>query len=252
MTGRKIIAAVTALIGLFLVAAGSYFIWKIYSEDLSAQLLKDQLRSIHKAGRSHDSGIDQGLVDLHNQNSDCIYWIRIPGTDIDYPVMHRPQDHNYYLERDFNGEYSPHGSLFMSEDCDPDTSDNLIIYGHHMQDGSMFAGLEEYKKEEFYKDHKYVELETLHGRGEYIVIAAFAVPVYTGHDFEYYAFTKAEDEDDYGKFVSECKGRSYYDTGNTAEYGQRLLTLSTCEYSHKNGRMVVLAAKTGSEETNAE
>ena len=71
-------------------------------------------------------------------------------------------------------------------------------------------------------------------------MACFAVPVYTGNDFDYYAFTKAETPLEYETFVETCRKKSYYDTGVTADYGDQLITLSTCEYSHKNGRMVVV------------
>ena len=74
--------------------------------------------------------------------------------------------------------------------------------------------------------------------------------MYTGHDFEYYSFTKAENVTDYMLFVDECKKRSYYDTGYTAQYGDKMITLSTCEYSHKNGRMVVVGCKINTNELN--
>lgn len=248
---RKTIATVMAIMGFLLVAAGSFFIWKIWIENWKAERLNDKLAGIHNAGAGLDNGIDAGLLALHDQNPDCIYWLRIPGTDINYPVMHRPDEKDYYLARDFNGEWSVHGTLYMAEECDPVTSDNRIIYGHHMQDGSMFAGLEEYKKEAFYREHKHIELETLSGHEDYTIVAAFSVPVYTGNDFQYYAFINAEDEAAYDRFISECRKRSYYETGQTAVYRQQLLTLSTCEYSHKNGRMVIVAVRTDREAGNA-
>lgn len=248
---RKMAATVMAIIGFLLVASGSYFIWKVWVENWKAELLKDKLAGIHNAGADLDSGIDAGLLALHDQNPDCIYWLRIPDTDIDYPVMHHPAEKDYYLARDFNREWSVHGTLYMAEDCDPAASDNRIIYGHHMQDGSMFAGLEEFKKQSFYLEHKHIELETLSGHEEYTIVAAFSVPVYTDHDFQYYAFINAEDEAAYDRFISECRKRSYYETGQTAVYGQQLLTLSTCEYSHKNGRMVIVAVRTDREVIDA-
>ena len=75
------------------------------------------------------------------------------------------------------------------------------------------------------------------------MIAAFAVPVYTGNDFLFYGFTKAENKTEYDNFIKECRGRSLYEMEKTAVYKQRLLTLSTCEYSHRNGRMVVVAVQ---------
>ena len=87
---------------------------------------------------SDDLEVDAGILALHEENPDCIGWLTIDGTRIDYPVMYRPGDKNYYLHRDFNGEYSANGCLFLAEECVPGNSDNLIIYGHHMNSGKMF------------------------------------------------------------------------------------------------------------------
>ena len=142
--------------------------------------------------------------------------------------------------KNFNQEYDISGTPFISEICDPEDFDNLIIYGHHMNSGAMFADLDKYKNETFYQEHKKIIYSTLHGDEIYEVMACFAVPVYTGNDFAYYAFTKAETPLEYKNFVDICIKKSYYNTGVMAEYGDQLLTLSTCEYSHKNGRMVVV------------
>ena len=187
--------------------------------------------------------IHSGLLALHERNPDCVAWITIEGTVIDYPVMYRPSQKNYYLHRDFNGKHVSAGALFIAENCDPDSSDNVIIYGHHMNSGKMFAALNKYKKESFYEEHSRIVYETLNGQDTYEVMFAFTTPVYTGHDFEYYAFSKANSAEEYDAFISACRARALYDTGVTAQYGDKLLTLSTCEYSQKNGRMVVVARR---------
>ena len=187
--------------------------------------------------------IHSGLLALHEKNPDCVAWITIEGTVIDYPVMYRPSQKNYYLHRDFNGNHASAGALFIAENCDPADSDNVIIYGHHMNSGKMFAALNKYKKQSFYEEHKRIVYETLHGSETYEVMFAFTTPVYTGHDFEYYAFSKASSAEEFDAFISACRERALYYTGVTARYGDKLLTLSTCEYSQKNGRMVVVARK---------
>ena len=187
--------------------------------------------------------IHSGLLTLHERNPDCVAWITIEGTVIDYPVMYRPGQKNYYLHRDFNGKHVSAGALFIAENCDPDSSDNVIIYGHHMNSGKMFAALNKYKKQSFYEEHSRIVYETLNGQDTYEVMFAFTTPVYTGHDFEYYAFSKANSAEEYDAFISACRARALYDTGVTAQYGDKLLTLSTCEYSQKNGRMVVVARR---------
>lgn len=184
-----------------------------------------------------------GLAALHQKNADCIAWITIEGTAIDYPVMYRPQNKDYYIYRDFYGERSSAGSLYISEICDPDTCDNLIIYGHHMSSGTMFAALDKYKKKSFYEAHPLIRLERLSGVETYEIIFAFTTPVYTGNDFEYYAFARAASEAEFNAYIAGCQARALYNTGKTASYGDRLLTLSTCEYSQKNGRMVVVARR---------
>lgn len=187
--------------------------------------------------------IGSGIAQLHRQNADCIAWIHIDGTVIDYPVMYRPHDKGYYLHRDFNGKKSSAGSLYVAENCNPDSSDNTIIYGHHMNSGRMFAALVKYKQKTFFEKHRYIDLDTLHGFERYEVMFAFTTPVYTGHDFAYYAFTNAATEKEFNTFIAECQKRSLYNTGNTARYGDKLLTLTTCEYSQKNGRMVIVAKR---------
>ena len=187
--------------------------------------------------------IHSGLLALHERNPDCVAWITIEGTVIDYPVMYRPGQKNYYLHRDFNGKHVSAGALFIAENCDPDSSDNVIIYGHHMNSGKMFAALNKYKKQSFYEEHSRIIYETLNGPEAYEIMFAFTTPVYTGHDFEYYAFSKANSVEEYDAYISACRARALYDTGVTAQYGDKLLTLSTCEYSQKNGRMVVIARR---------
>lgn len=243
MGKKTIIAIMLAVIGIAAVATGAYQIWKIHLEDLKAETKYAEMSVTYGDGTSSD-GIYQKLAALNAKNPDCIYWLKIPDTKIDYPVMYHPQEEEYYLYRDFDKEYSPAGSLYLAENCDPVHGDNLIIYGHHMRSGAMFAQLEDYKNEDFYKKHKKIELETLQGHEDYEIIAAFTTPVYTDHDFEYYKFTATEDPTEFDSYVRQCKEKSIYETGKTAQYGQRLLTLSTCEYSQKNGRMVIVAVQT--------
>lgn len=181
--------------------------------------------------------------DIYALNNDMVGWIRIDGTNIDYPVMQMKESQDYYLYRNFDKEYSKYGVPYVSEKCDIKTSDNIVLYGHHMKDGSMFSELCNYEDEEFYQQHKIIQFDTLDNFGEYEVIAVFKLSVYTDDCFEYYRFTDAESEVDFVKFVTTCKELALFDIGVTAKYGDRLITLSTCEYSQKNGRIVVVAKK---------
>lgn len=131
----------------------------------------------------------------------------------------------------------------MQENCDLGLSDNCVIYGHHMNNGSMFADLCKYADEDFYRAHKTIRFDTLSGFGEYEVVAVFKTAAYSEQGFKYYHFVNADSAEDFDAFIAKCKELALYDTGVTAEYGDRLITLSTCEYSRQNGRMVVVAKK---------
>ena len=148
---------------------------------------------------------------------------------------------NYYLRKNFYKQYSYLGTPFLSENCDVKTSDNLIIYGHHINNSKMFGQLESYKNKEYYEQHKNIKLFTLEEQQEYEIISVFKTVAYTG--FKYYDFVKANNEREFNTFLNKCKELSFYNTENSAVYGDKLLTLSTCEYSTKNGRLVIIAKR---------
>ena len=247
---RRWLQGILLIISVILISIAIYSLMGMFGDYRKEHDMHEHLKRIHEQEKlppeqkgddgegdtSEDTAeneteeivIDEGLLALHEENPDCIYWIRIPDTQIDYPVMYHPQEKDYYLKKDFYGEYAYAGSIYLSDYCDPNKSDNLILYGHHMNNGSMFADLDQYKDPDFGKTHDRIELQTLHGAEYYRVIAAFAVPVYTGNDFLFYGFTKAESRQEYDNFIKECRERSLYEMEKTAVYKQRLLTLSTC------------------------
>ena len=181
--------------------------------------------------------------ELFLQNTDMVGWISIDGTKLNYPVMQTPNEPNFYLKHNFEKEYSDLGTPYVQEDCDIAASDNLVIYGHHIKGQKMFGALESYKDRHFYGEHKVIQFDTLTQHGEYEIIAVFKTVAYSSEGFRYYDFVNAENEDEFNAYVGKCKELALYDTGVTAEYGDRLITLSTCEYSAQNGRLVVVAKK---------
>lgn len=249
---RRWISRIIFILSIILLSISLYFLMGMYLEDRQSEKTFDNLRQIYeevdteqeentKPNKEEDIvSVNPGLLELHQQNPDCIGWITIEGTAIDYPVMYYPEEKNFYLRKNFEKEYDVSGTPYLAEICDPESSDNLIIYGHHMNSGAMFADLEKYKSENFYIEHPVVKFSTLHGDEEYQIIAAFTTPVYTENDFTFYSFADAENPMEYYEFVERCRKKSIYDTGYTAEYGNKLITLCTCEYSQKNGRMVVV------------
>lgn len=182
-------------------------------------------------------------AEVYAANNDFVGWISIEGTAIDYPVMQTVDRPNYYLRRGFDRDYSKHGVPYIQEDCVVGSSDNLIIYGHNMNDGSMFANLCKYKSKDFWQTHTTIRFDTLDGFGVYEIVAVFKTVVYAQNGFRYFDYVEMDDPARFDAFIARCKALSLYDTGVEAEYGDKLITLSTCEYSRENGRMVVVARK---------
>ena len=184
------------------------------------------------------------LENIAKINSDVIGWIKIDGTNIDYPIM---QNGDYYLHKDIYKNYSSHGTPYLAFYCDVKKSDNLIIFGHHMKDNTMFSQLEKYKNYNFFLNHKYIKFYTIEdGRtieNTYEVMIAFKTIAYSDAGFRYYSYTDFQNYEDYEEFVKNCRNLEFYYTGVVGTHQDKYITLSTCEYSQKNGRMVVVAKK---------
>lgn len=109
----------------------------------------------------------------------------------------------------------------------------------------MFSNLEKFKNKDFWEEHRTIRFDSLYEKQVYEVIAVFKTVVYTdsANEFRYYRFSDAETPEQFDEYISKCKERAFYDTGVSAEYGDKLITLSTCEYSNANGRLVLVAKK---------
>ena len=218
---KRWISGVIFILSVILISVSFYSLMEIYQEDKESAEAFDSIRQIYEEADSTEEEddsqniveINPGLLALHEQNSDCIGWIKIEGTAIDYPVMYHPEEANYYLRRNFEKEYDVSGTPYLAEICDPEKSDNLIIYGHHMNSGTMFADLDKYKSDKYYQEHPLITFSTLHGEEEYQIIFAFATPVYTKNDFEFYKFEKADNPIEFYGFVDKCREKSIYELG---------------------------------------
>lgn len=182
---------------------------------------------------------------LYKKNKRLIGWLKIDDTNIDYPVM-QTGNNEYYLDHNFNQEYDKNGSLFLDKDCNaafPNT--NMIIYGHHMKTGNMFGNLNYYSKESYYKEHPQIRFDTIYEEGLYDIMYVFRSRIYNEEEivFKYYQFFDVTSEDEFYSYMEEMAKLSLYDTGVMASYGDRLITLSTCDSSEEDGRFVVVAKK---------
>jgi sortase B len=188
------------------------------------------------------------LKALNEENPDIDAWIRIGDTIMDYPVAYTPDEPQKYDRMDLDGNYSYHGTLYIGKQCSMEPeSDNLIIYGHNLENGRMFSNLLLYKDQSYWEENPEVALFTVDGVRYYKVLAAFYDRLYYNYEdeFEFYDFVDAVDEVDYNNAIEVFKEKALYDTGVTAEYGDGLLTLVTCSYHHEYGRFVVIAVNDG-------
>lgn len=200
----------------------------------------NEFENIAQVVDDNEQNLNNKYAELYSQNNDFIGWLKIDGTGIDYPVMQSRNNPNYYLKHNFNKEYSRFGVPYMQEDCNLQ-SDNIVIYGHNMKNKSMFNELTRYKNKDFYNAHKYITFETMSESRTYEIIATFKTVAYSENGFKYYNFVNANTEEEYETYIEKCRSLSFYDTGVDAEYSDKLITLSTCEYSQNNGRFVVVA-----------
>lgn len=185
---------------------------------------------------------------LYLKNKNLIGWIKIDDTNIDYPVMQSVNGNGeFYLDHDYDGNEDRNGTLFLDDDCDAlRPSDNLIIYGHNMKSGQMFGGLDNYKSESYFENHKLVRFDTIYTEGIYEVAFVFQTRVYSEADitFKYYQFIEPNSQEEFESGIREMREMSLYDTGVEVEYGDKLISLSTCDYDESNGRFVVVCRKT--------
>lgn len=155
----------------------------------------------------------RNLAPLMEQNSECIGWIYIEGTAINYPVMHTPNDPQKYLRKNFEKKYSTSGIPFLDYRCTLET--NLILYGHNMKNGTMFSDLKKYLDKTFREQHSVIELETADG-------------------VRYFTVTEVIKTDIYDKRYEDIEVKD----------GSQKLILSTCYGSAKSGRLLVIAEET--------
>ena len=181
---------------------------------------------------------------LYEMNSDIVGWLTIPNTRVDYPVMQTPDRPNYYLDRNFEKNFSAQGCLYAREEADIlKPSDNITIYGHNMLNGSMLAALHDYIDKETWEENNLIFFDNLYEYHVYEIFAVFKTTASLGKGFQYHQMIDAESEEAFDEYIATIKELAFYDTGITPVYGDKLICLSTCEYTLANGRLVVMARR---------
>ena len=222
------------LLLIVILAISSFFIIKEFVEnkketeiyeDLQEIVIKENpdlnttTEDIKKEKSKEESSNKYNLENIAKINSDVIGWIKIENSNINYPVM---QNGDYYLHRNIYKNYSSHGTPYLAEYCNVQYSDNLIIYGHHMNDNSMFAQLDNYKKQSFYENHKYIKFYSYYNgktiEKTYEVAIAFKTVVYSDKGFKYYNYTNFSDVQELNDFIENCRKLEFYNTGIDINY----------------------------------
>lgn len=198
------------------------------------------------------------ITGLQEINPDCVGWIQIPDTGLDYPVVYR--DNQYYLTHNFMNEKASAGAVFLDESCDPD-GDIRLLHGHHMKDGSMFGILKKYKKADFRNTHREIIYQDGQKEGRYKVVALLLADLTTEDYFHYENIPKSilqqndpqqddllqkdmekYDEDKKTYIRTFLKNAQWKDADFLKkDYENSILLLSTCEYGTADERLVVLA-----------
>ena len=183
--------------------------------------------------------------DSYDKNNDLIGWIKINDTNIDYPVV-QCNDNEFYLTHNFKGKNDANGCIFADMYCNVyPRSKNIILYGHHMKSGKMFANLEKYDSYDFYQKHKTFQFDTIYEEALYEVVFVFRDFIHATDDtsFKYYEFVDVTSETEFDSYMTELREKSLYDTNVEVNFKDELLTLSTCDYMQANGRFVIIAKK---------
>ena len=255
MKKKKWMTNVLLVVLVLVFIASGFYLFRYFWEAKQTEGELNELQQMREEGASDDEGeiqtpkgqtILKEYRKLYKKNSDLIGWVTVKGTQIDYPVMQTPNDSEYYLHRNFKKKEDVNGLPFLDAKCDTeDPNSNLMVYGHHMKSGLMFAHLEDFENKDFYQKHKTIEFDTLYDKRKYEVVAVFRSKIYKEDEdvFKYYRYGGPLSEKQYNTYVENCKKLSVHNTGVTPVYGEQLLTLVTCAYHTEEGRFVVVARR---------
>ena len=199
-----------------------------------------------------DWTFNEKLYGLYEENNDLIGYIQIDGTNVNFPVVQTERENDkgkkgqFYLRKDFYGNYSMYGTPFLDYRCQADPnyqSTNLIIYGHNVyDDGEMFSDLIKYRKLKFYKQHPVIQFDTLYGDKDWLVVGVILTNAYEkdGPVWNYNNFINGTEEGTQ-EFVNQIAKRTMVVTGVDYNAEDKFLTLSTCSYDFTDARVVIVA-----------
>ena len=245
---RTFFAFLLIIISLAVLLFSGYQLYNILSVNHKESKDNEKVTSMINDSAPERTTNDDGILllyeELHNQNSDMIGWIKIDDTEINYPVMYTPNEPEYYLRRNFYKASAISGTPFVGEGC---TVDDLcfVVYGHMMNNNTMFAQIKDYKDKEFWEAHQIVHFDTIYEQRQYQIVAAFytKIPKPGEEGFRYYDLVGNITEKEFSALKSGITSLQQYNTGYDIDPNKQTLLLSTCSYHVKDGRFVVVAQR---------
>lgn len=244
---------------LIFVASSVALTWMIIVEPYLENKNQDEIKSIYyEQSNSNNINSDSNNSNhdvedkLKKVNPDIIGWISIANTNIDYPVLQSDiENPNFYLSHDYKKANNKHGSIFLDSHCKMESSQNLILHGHHMRDGTMFANLIKFNNLDFYKQHPLIEFGSINNISKWKIVSIFKANTdpKRGETFVYIR-PSFIDDGDLTNYLYNIKSRSIINIPVDVDNSDSLLTLSTCSYEFDGCRMVVVARKVRSGETD--
>lgn len=210
------------------------------------------------------AGMTDRAKQLLRKNPDMIGWLKIDKTQVDYPVLLDPgaledglpfyqegceYGNSYYIKRDLDRSFKESGTLFMDYrdefgSSEADQSENIVIYGHNMLNGSMFGDLRKYRNDNsFFEKSPFIELSSNYKDYDYVIFAFFRTDGGPNAEFKYWNMQELDTEDEYNYYVDTCYKLSQYNTGVDVKYGDKLLTLQTCGDRYDTERFLIVARR---------
>lgn len=239
LKGGFILFAVAFVISIVGVGGSIY---QSHKEDAAFE----ELRQVAPEAPAASEPIDpqEAYAKLKALNNDYDGWLNIPGTHVDYPVMATPSEPEYYLRRAFDKSSSVSGTPFLGEGCEQ-TSDCVIIYGHDMDNGTMFGDLPLYENPDFRSKHPLMSYYTKDGCYTYEIFAALKTQILPQNAAGYRYYNAAGDltPEAFKELTGWLKENALYDTGVTPIVGEQIVILSTCHSFAENGRFLVAARR---------
>lgn len=212
-----------------------------------------------------NTGLTGRAQSLMRLNPDICGYISISGTKVDYPLVKDPGDieagsgfygpeeyksNYFYLDHDLDASYKRSGTLFLDYRNnfgwdEEKQSENIIIYGHNMMDNSMFGSLRRYRQDfSFYEQSPFVQLSSNYKDYDYVIFAFLITSgSYASTDFIYWNMEELDTKEDFDAYVARCRRDQMIDTGIDVQYGDKLLTMSTCYADEDNSRFIVVARR---------